>query len=114
MQGKSPGVPKRRWGRLSLLLAAVVSITLGFAPGALASEGMGEASLVLPSLGDVSFHGISGSLLLALGLIFCALGLIFGLVVFYQLRKMPAHRSMREISELIWQSRYSSHCVQSV
>ncbi len=29
---------------------------------------------------------------------------MFGLVIFYQVRKLPAHRSMREISELIWQT----------
>ena len=59
---------------------------------------------MLPDLGQVSFHGISGQLLLALGLIICALGLVFGLVIFYQIRKLPVHKSMREISELIWQT----------
>ncbi|OFW61092.1 MAG: hypothetical protein A2133_00475 [Actinobacteria bacterium RBG_16_64_13] len=79
--------------------AAAVSL-LAFAPAAQASE----ADLTLPNLGDVTFRGISGNLLLALGLIICALGLLFGLVIFYQIRNLPAHRSMREISELIWQT----------
>jgi K(+)-stimulated pyrophosphate-energized sodium pump len=84
--------------------AAAVSL-FAFAPAALAAEGGGgEASLILPNLGDVTFHGISGSLLLALGLIICALGLLFGIVIFYQLRRLPAHRSMKQISELIWQT----------
>ncbi len=65
---------------------------------------MSEASLVLPDLGIVSFHGMSGSLLLALGLIICALGLIFGIVVAIQIRNLPAHRSMKDISEIIWQT----------
>jgi K(+)-stimulated pyrophosphate-energized sodium pump len=43
-------------------------------------------------------------MLLSLGLIICALGLVFGLVIFFQIRKLPVHRSMREISELIWQT----------
>ncbi len=41
---------------------------------------------------------------LRLGLIICALGLVFGLVIFFQIRRLPAHRSMKEISELIWQT----------
>ena len=105
MEGKPPETPTRRWKRLALLLAASAVSLLAFAPSALAAESTGgEANLTLPDLGDVSFHGISGQLLLALGLIICALGLIFGLVIFYQVRKLPVHRSMREISELIWQT----------
>ncbi len=46
----------------------------------------------------------AGGNLLAFGLIICALGLIFGLVIFFGLRNLPVHRSMREISELIWQT----------
>ena len=32
------------------------------------------------------------------------MGLLFGMVIFYSLRRLPAHRSMKEISELIWQT----------
>ncbi len=105
MEGKPPKAPSRRWKRVALFLGASVLSTLGFAPAVMAQESHGgEASLVLPDLGQVSFHGISGQLLLALGLIICALGLVFGLVIFYQIRKLPVHKSMREISELIWQT----------
>jgi K(+)-stimulated pyrophosphate-energized sodium pump len=104
MEVKRTETPPRRWKRLALILATAVVSLLAFAPGALAAEGGGEASLVLPNLDQVSFHGMNGGLLLALGLIICGLGLLFGLVVFFQLRKLPAHRSMREISELIWQT----------
>ena len=31
-------------------------------------------------------------------------GFAFGLVIFLQLRKLPVHRSMREISELIYET----------
>jgi K(+)-stimulated pyrophosphate-energized sodium pump len=79
---------------------------LGLAPAALAagSNTGGEASLILPDLNSVSFHGAGGGHLLAYGLIICALGLIFGLFIFFGLRNLPVHRSMREISELIWQT----------
>jgi len=47
---------------------------------------------------------ISGRALLALGFIVCLAGLIFGLVTFLRLRALPVHKSMREVSELIWET----------
>jgi len=105
MECKPREARRRRWKRPILFLAVLAASVLGFAPAALAQESTGgEANLVLPDLGSVSFHGISGSALLAYGLIICALGLVFGMVIFYQIRRLPAHRSMMEISELIWQT----------
>ncbi|MCE5252947.1 MAG: sodium-translocating pyrophosphatase [Actinomycetia bacterium] len=105
MEVKPSRMPARGWRRLALFLAVTAVCLLAFAPAALAVEGGGgEASLVLPELDQVDFHGISGSLLLSLGLIICVLGLLFGLTIFYQLRSLPAHRSMKQISELIWQT----------
>ncbi len=105
MECKSREARRRWWKRPMLFLAVLAASVLGLAPAALAEESTGgEANLVLPDLGSVSFHGISGSALLAYGLVICALGLVFGLVIFYQIRKLPAHRSMKEISELIWQT----------
>jgi len=69
-----------------------------------AHTGGGEASLVLPDLGSVDFRGINGRTLLMSGLGVCVLGLIFGLVIFRQLRDLPVHRSMLEISELIYET----------
>ena len=68
-------------------------------------HGGGEAALVLPDLGQSSFlGGIDGRTLLLLGLIVCALGLAFGLVIYKQLKNMPVHRSMLEVSELIYET----------
>jgi len=64
----------------------------------------GEASLVLPDLSSVSFQGIDGHTLLLGGLAICALGGLFGLVINTQLKNMPVHQSMREISELIYET----------
>src|SRR5438477_589546 len=62
----------------------------------------GEAALVLPNLNQAMFlGGIGGRALLLWGLVVCALGLLFGLAQYTQLRNLPVHRSMREISELI-------------
>jgi K(+)-stimulated pyrophosphate-energized sodium pump len=63
-----------------------------------------EADLLLPDLASRSFFGINGHNLLAGGLVVCVLGLLFGLVMYVQLKNMPVHRSMREISELIFET----------
>ena len=67
-------------------------------------EGGGEASLVLPDLSQIAFHGFNARTLLMAGLGVCLLGLCFGLIIFTQLKNLPVHRSMREISELIYET----------
>jgi K(+)-stimulated pyrophosphate-energized sodium pump len=64
----------------------------------------GEANLLLPDLSSVSFLGVDGHTLLLAGILVCALGLAFGLMIFVQLKNLPVHRSMREISELIYET----------
>jgi K(+)-stimulated pyrophosphate-energized sodium pump len=64
----------------------------------------GEVNLKLPDLSQVSFLGIDGHKLLVYGLIICVLGLLFGLWIFTRLKNMEVHRSMREISELIYET----------
>jgi K(+)-stimulated pyrophosphate-energized sodium pump len=64
----------------------------------------GEANLVLPDLGVVTVGGYDGRTLLNIGLGVSALGILFGLVILYQLKNLPVHRSMREISELIYET----------
>ncbi len=69
-----------------------------------AAHSGGEANLVLPDLGQVEFQGINGRTLLTGGLGVCVLGLVFGLVIFTKLRNLPVHRSMLDISELIYET----------
>jgi K(+)-stimulated pyrophosphate-energized sodium pump len=85
-------------------MAAVLGLLLlpAFA-GAQEAAG-GEASLTLPNLSTVSFFGIDGHALLMIGLLFCFGGLLFGLVIYRQLKNMPVHKSMRDISELIYET----------
>jgi K(+)-stimulated pyrophosphate-energized sodium pump len=64
----------------------------------------GEASLVLPDLSTVDFRGINGRTLLMGGLAISGLGLLFGLLTFTQLKKLPVHASMLEVSELIYET----------
>src|SRR5512133_3518151 len=71
---------------------------------AAAGHGGGEASLVLPDLSSETFLGVTGHSLLLFGILVCALGLVFGLVIARQLKALPVHRSMLEISELIYET----------
>jgi K(+)-stimulated pyrophosphate-energized sodium pump len=64
----------------------------------------GEAALVVPDLSSVNFIGIDGHTLLMSGLLVCALGLLFGLMTFNQLKNLPVHKSMLEVSELIYET----------
>jgi K(+)-stimulated pyrophosphate-energized sodium pump len=68
------------------------------------SHAGGEANLVVPDLSVVEFSGISGRSLLMGGLVVCALGLLFGMTTFTGLKNLPVHESMREVSELIYET----------
>jgi len=93
----------------SAKFAAAGMVALGATAGAFArqtSEAGGEANLKLPDLSSVRFLGgaIDGHKLLLWGILICVFGLLFGLTIFSRLKNMPVHRSMREISELIYET----------
>ncbi len=107
------------------VFAAILLLGL-FAPAAAASQqggghkAGGEANLVLPDVGNEKFFkgagadgvlgtlddtgGINGHNLLLVGLGVCAMGMIFGLMIYAQLKRMPVHKSMLDISELIYET----------
>ncbi len=99
-----------RRGSLVTLLPVVIAIAvLLIAPAhGLAQnpppQGGGEAHLILPDLSQATFMGINGRTLLMYGLGVCALGLLFGLMTYKELRDLPVHQSMRDVSELIWET----------
>ena len=65
----------------------------------------GEANLKLPDLSSVTFlNGIDGHKLLLFGIFFCILGLAFGLAIYSHLKNLPVHKSMLEISDLIYET----------
>jgi K(+)-stimulated pyrophosphate-energized sodium pump len=64
----------------------------------------GEAALKLPDLSQVTFLGIDGHKLLLFGIVICIFGLLFGMNIFTKLKNLPVHHSMREISELIYET----------
>jgi len=107
----------RRCARPALLVLVVLALaTVAIVPAALAQPASvapapagatahpagGEANLRIPDLSQVQFVGVAGRTLLMAGLAVCVLGLLFGLVIFSQLKNLPVHHSMREISELIY------------
>ncbi len=63
-----------------------------------------EAELVLPDLGSQHFLGLSGRVLLMIGLVISLAGGVFGILTFIKLRNLPVHRSMRDVSELIYET----------
>jgi K(+)-stimulated pyrophosphate-energized sodium pump len=86
-------------------VAAILGLLLPtFAFGQAEHAGGGEANLVLPDLSSVSFLGVNGHTLLTIGLLFCVGGLLFGLAIYVQLKNLPVHRTMRDISELIYET----------
>jgi K(+)-stimulated pyrophosphate-energized sodium pump len=100
--------------RILLLFAALLlplaSSATAYAQAATGGTGVqtethaGEANLVLPDLSTETFQGINGRTLLMGGLLVCVLGLAFGMTIFMRLKNMPVHRSMLEVSELIYET----------
>jgi K(+)-stimulated pyrophosphate-energized sodium pump len=95
-------------GRRLLKLILTATTTLGLSAIAFAQQPSesagGEANLKLPDLSQVSFLGMDGHKLLEIGILFCIFGLIFGLAIYMRLKNLPVHRSMRDMSELIYET----------
>jgi K(+)-stimulated pyrophosphate-energized sodium pump len=87
--------------RALFLLVAATCVFLGLETSTFA----GETDIVLPDLSTVTFlGGIPGSSLLLWGIVVCIGGLLFGLMIYKRLERMEVHTSMREISELIYET----------
>ncbi|MBP6821801.1 MAG: sodium-translocating pyrophosphatase [Acidobacteria bacterium] len=95
-------------GRVALKLASGAAFVAVSAISAFAQEAHrpgGEANLKLPDLSTVSFMGgTNGRTLLMIGIAVSLLGMVFGLMIYTQLKKMAVHKSMLEISELIYET----------
>src|ERR1700735_832626 len=95
-------------GRAALVvrvLLTLLTLAILAAPLMAQEQAGGEANLKLPDLDQATFlGGIGGRTLLMGGLAISALGLVFGLMIFVRLKNMPVHTSMREVSELIYET----------
>lgn len=76
--------------------------------GAAPHKGGGEANLIVPNLSDTTIanfmDGKPGSTLLLAGIVVSVLGMAFGFGIYTQLKNAPVHKSMLEISELIYET----------
>ena len=101
-------VPARLGATRCLLLTLLFAIASGSLPALAETGHVSEADLVLPDLADASlvafFGATSGWTLLSYGLLVCLGGLIFGAVIYRQIFRLPVHRSMAEVSELIYET----------
>lgn len=84
-------------------ITSTVVFSFSFLGGATAALA-GETDLVIPDLSSVKFIGVDGHTLLLWGMLICLLGFLFGWTQFQQLKKLPVHRSMKEVSELIFET----------
>src|SRR5256885_14222442 len=85
--------------------AMLIGLAAFASPALVQSHQGGEANLILPDLSRVTFFGgVDGHRLLLVGIFVCLLGLGFGMAIYMNLKKLPVHRSMREISELIYET----------
>jgi len=85
-----------------------ILLALAFMIFSAASVAMaGEADIILPDLSQVKFGifgGTSGLSIMYFGLFICIVGLIFAVVQYNQTKNRPAHKSMLEVSEIIWET----------
>src|ERR1700676_3655928 len=96
------GLLRSRFAKTS---AATAAMALLAATATMAQEKPGgEAALKVPDLSQVTFLGVDGHKLLTIGILFCILGLIFGLAIYSRLKNLPVHRAMREVSALIYET----------
>src|SRR5713101_815234 len=93
-----------RFSKFGAAAAALSLLTATAASAQSTDEAGGEAALKLPDLTQGQFLGVDGHKLLLFGILFCVFGLIFGLVIYSRLKNLPVHRSMRDISELIYET----------
>jgi len=88
---------------LSVLAAGLLSLMPRAALAAQPHHG-GEANLILPDLSSVRVLGTDGHSLLMVGLLVSALGILFGVVALKQIKALPVHKSMADVSQIIWET----------
>ena len=88
-------------GKRILWVALLLTLTA-------AAASASEADIKIPPLDTVSFNvmgkTISGLAILYIGLVICALGVVFGLVQYNQTKNLAVHESMRSVSNTIWET----------
>src|SRR5687767_10988189 len=86
---------------LALLMSPAL---LAAQPGQPEHRPGGEVNIQLPNLNQGDFLGMTGHQILLSGLVVCVLGLMFGAWTYAGVKRLPVHRSMADISELIYET----------
>ncbi len=84
--------------------AAIVAVQDAAAPTQTEHRPGGEVNIHLPDLNQGDFFGMTGHTILMFGLVVCVLGLLFGMMTYTAVKKLPVHQSMAEVSELIYET----------
>ena len=65
-----------------------------------------EADIRIPDLRAITFFdgSLSGTSILMIGLVVCALGMVYGWIQYIQTRNLPVHGSMSAVSQIIWET----------
>lgn len=81
---------------------AAAALAASLAPTLHASE----SDIRIPDLSQVSFFNgaLSGTAVLMIGLVVCVLGVLYGWLQYIQTKNLPVHRSMSDVSQLIWET----------
>ena len=90
MKRNSSARSRAAWLVLPALVLLTLALVVASAVPVQAAAG-GEANLKIPSLEQSQVAGIGGRTLLMFGLGVCVLGLVFGLVIYGQLKNLPVH-----------------------
>lgn len=92
-----------RWNKRFAFFGALSALASTLASTAFASE----VELRIPTINTVhNLFGIqiAGATLLGAGMVVCVLGMLFGLYEFLKIKKLPAHRTMLDVSSLIYET----------
>src|SRR5689334_7794293 len=99
--------------RVAIQVAVVLTLAIVMAPALMAQENAqqaahhrpgGEVNIQLPDLNQGDFLGMTGHQILLSGLVVCVLGLLFGLWTYTAVKNLPVHKSMSDVSELIYET----------
>ena len=65
-----------------------------------------EADIRIPDVKSVMFFdgALSGHAVLMIGLVVCALGVVYGWTQYLQTKNLPVHASMGDVSQIIWET----------
>ncbi|MFM8408640.1 MAG: sodium/proton-translocating pyrophosphatase, partial [Alphaproteobacteria bacterium] len=96
-----------RVGKVAAFVRPIVASLVALATSLVAplAARASETDIVLPDFRSATFlGGMNGHTVLLIGMLVSLVGFVFGILMYSQIRNLPVHRSMSEISELIYET----------